>query len=129
VPDIMDHVPCACGAGGWRAANIACTVAQTVPCMSQACLPDSHRLHNVPAFAACRAAKVVRSCVTLLLRCQLRVELEDEEEVARLRAVARYATAAPGGAPFPPPPKHVGPFRGILLEDWLDRKSDVVAVP
>ena len=98
---------------------------------------DVSRLFGLPRRSACRAAKAevvsgppsVPPCVTPLLRWQLRVELEDEQEVARLRAVARYATAAPGGAPFPPPPTRVGPFRGILLEDWLDRKSDVVVVP
>jgi len=46
-----------------------------------------------------------------------------------LRAVARYATSPPGGAPFPPPPSDIGPYRGTLLRDWVRRQSDVVVVP
>ena len=64
---------------------------------------------------------------------QLRDELESREEVERLRAVARYATSPPGGAPFPPPPHDVGPYRGALLQDWLPNSEpgavEVVEVP
>lgn len=60
---------------------------------------------------------------------QLREELEEDEEVERLRAVARYATTPPGGAPFPPPPTDIGEFRGVLLQDWVTKQSNLVEVP
>lgn len=63
-------------------------------------------------------------------RAQLREQLEDDDEVERLRAMAHYATSPPGGAPFPPPPPPPGPYRGALLENWLEaEQSDVVMVP
>ncbi|KAK9845418.1 hypothetical protein WJX81_006080 [Elliptochloris bilobata] len=61
---------------------------------------------------------------------ELHEELEDREEVERLRAVGRYATSPPGGAPFPPPPADVGTYRGALLQSWLTgADSGVVEVP
>ena len=80
-----------------------------------------------------RSVRRLLICGTMLmahtLNAQLRDELESREEIERLRAVTRYATSPPGGAPFPPPPHDIGPYYGPLLQDWLpDDKPGVVEV-
>ena len=106
----MRHVPCTSTVGA-----VFTSVTFTV-------------VSSITAVFTCMRHAKCGSCSRPCAR-QLRAELDEAEEVERLHAVARYATTPPGGAPFPPPPTDIGEFRGVLLQDWVTRQSNLVEVP